>query len=552
VPTQPPSGPVRSDPPGTGPRPAPATLGQLLARQVAARPDSDVLVVDHSRLTYGELDASSAVLARQLLAAGIGKGSRVGLLFPNDARFVTTLFAITRIGAVAVPLSTFATPAELAGTTRHADLSLVITADRFLAHDYVARWEAAFPEVASGAPYALVQAPFLRELWVWGEHVPTWARRVDLAGEATGAVVPGPAVLAAAEAEVHGDDPVAIIYTSGSTSLPKGVVHGHRGFVRQAAKQAESRGLGPDDRLYSPMPFFWVGGLTVILLASVHAGATVLGSMQLDPDVVLDVLEREGATSFFGWVHLARALEAAPTFPRRDLSRLRHGNMYGALPPDQRPRDPSLMCDGLGMTETAGPHTHGQFDELPEHLRGSFGTPAPGMQHRVVDPGSRQPLADGRTGELQVRGDALMLGLHKQDRQTYLDDDGWYSTGDLAHLRGGHVFFEGRLDDMIKARGTNVSPREVEAVIAGLSGVASAFVTGVTDDAGLTEVGAVVVTTGGDLTAQDVIAHARQALSSYKVPRHVVLLPAAQLPMTSSTKVDRRALVRLLQEAVTS
>ncbi|MCW2622549.1 MAG: hypothetical protein JWL64_2151, partial [Frankiales bacterium] len=286
------------------------TVGELLARAATAAPQGEVIVLDDTRLTYRELLDRSAVLARQLLAGGVGKGGRVGLLMPNDERFVVALFALARIGAVTVPLSTFATAPELARTVRHADLQLVISADSFLSHDYVARWEQALPGLAAGAPQQLVTAPFLRDLWISGESVPGWARRLeDPAAQAVSAEV-----LAAAEGEVDASDPVVIIYTSGSTSEPKGVVHSHSGLVRQAAKQATSRGLCAQDRLFSPMPFFWVGGLTVVLLAGVHAQATVLLSGCQDPDDVLAFLERERATWYVGWPHGARALEAAPSF----------------------------------------------------------------------------------------------------------------------------------------------------------------------------------------------------------------------------------------------
>jgi acyl-CoA synthetase (AMP-forming)/AMP-acid ligase II len=522
------------------------TVGGLLARAVRRNPDGHAIVVDDRHLDFGALDEQSAQLARQLLAAGISKGSRVGLLFPNDERFVIAWFATTRIGAVAVPLSTLATAPELVRTVRHADLQLVLCADRFRSHDYVARWEQALPGIAAGRPYRLLDVPFLRDIWIWGDAAPTWAGQVVLDGEPDASVE----LLEAAQREVYPSDPASIIYTSGSTADPKGVVHAHASIARQARNGAELRSLTPTDRVFTAMPFFWVGGLTVALLACVHAGAALLVCSSAEPDEVLDFLERERLTFYLGWAHLAKALEQASTFPDRDFSPVRGGTFYAALPPELRPTDLTLINEGLGMTETAGPHSQASMVQVPESLRGTFGPAVLGMDHRIVDARTGQVQPDGVTGELQVRGDTLMLGLHKRERHTYLDRDGWYPTGDLAHLRDGQLYFHGRLDDMVKTNGANVSPREVERVLLEIDGVSSAFVTGVTDTEGVTRVGAVVITApGAEVTPSDIVEGARSVLSSFKVPRHVVVIPVDLQPITSSGKADRKALVALLEKA---
>ncbi|MCW2621281.1 MAG: hypothetical protein JWL64_883 [Frankiales bacterium] len=522
------------------------TVPELLAQVLRDHGAADALVVDDLHLSFADLEVQSGRLARQLLDAGIGKGGRVGLLFPNDERFVLAWLAVTRIGAVAVPISTLATASELARTVRHADVHLALSADSFRSHDYVARWEQAYDGVRAGAPFRLLAAPYLRGIWIWGDRSPGWATRVDLAREPDCS----PALLAAVEAEVFASDPLSVIYTSGSTAEPKGVVHSHGTVLRQAAKQAAERGLTAQDRVFTPLPFFWVGGLTVALLACLTSGSATLVTGHADPERVLDFLERERLTFYLGWPHLARSLAAAASFPTREFSHVRGGNFHAALPPALRPTDLGLLNEGLGMTETAGPHTRSSSPQLPAALRGSFGEPSTGMDHRVVDPVTRAVLDPGRTGELQVRGDTLMLGLHKRERADYLDADGWYSTGDLVLLRDGNVFFQGRLDDLIKANGTNVSPREVEAVLTTFPQVAGAFVTGVSDDEGVTRVGAVVFSAdGAAVSPADVLRHCREVLSSYKVPRYVVVLPADQVPTTASSKPDRLRLVQLVEGA---
>src|SRR6185369_6031033 len=286
-------------------------------------------------------------------------------------------------------------------------------------------------------------------------------------------------LLAAVEKEVAPSDLISIIYTSGSTADPKGIMHTHGAFMRQSAKLCATYPYQWDDRVYAPMPFFWVGGLTFTVLNAMYIGATVLGTAKTGPEL-LDFVERERATYVVAWPHITRALAADPMLSKRDLSSMRGGGLVEVLPPEKRPKNQLFFGQCLGMSETSGPHTI-SLPDLPDHLIGSMGPPMPGMQHRIVDVDTGKELQSGETGELQVRGDALMAGMVKRDRAEVFDADGWYHTGDLCSWKDGHIYFHGRLDDMIKTSGANVSPREVEAVLMGLPGVAQASVSSVPD-----------------------------------------------------------------------
>lgn len=525
------------------------TLPDLVTQAARRWPERELLVFDQQRLTFREAERQSALLARQLLAAGIGKGAHVGLLFPNAPAFVVSLLAVGRIGAVAVPVSTFSTAAELRTLVRHADLKAILFADQFLGHDYINRLEEAFPTLSDqlerGAPLSVSDAPFLRRAWVWSDQPPSWAQ----SALSDFALAPS-AVLKAAEAQVVSADIGAIIYTSGSTGEPKGVVHSQGNLLRQSVKQAEDGDYRAGDRIFSAMPLFWVGGLTYKLLPAMQVGACLLGTANGAADALLDFIERERTTLFLGWPYHARALMAAASFADRDLSALRGGNLYAALPVECRPSDPGLVISGLGMTETAGPHTAGQRRLVDESLRGSVGWAAPGMEHRVVDAQSGRDLEDGELGELWVRGDTLMLGLYKRDPTEVFTADGWYRTRDLVSRRDGHFFFEGRLDDMVKIRGVNIAPREVESCLLTLDGVVHVAVTGVRDASGDLVLAAAVLTVDPALDENTVRQFLRAELSAYKVPTLICLLPAAELPMRSSGKVDRLALVDRLQAAV--
>lgn len=518
------------------------TIPALLGHGLKHHPDHDVLVFDDQRITYAEAEQRSALLARHLLGAGIGKGARVGMVFPNTPEFLVTFLAITRIGAVAVPMSTFSSTRELHGMTRRADLVLLIAADRYLNHDYVDRLATAFPSAAGQrAPLALSEAPALRRIWI-SEAGAAWPPAY--LAESTPAE---PSLLEAVEATVVPADPAAIIHTSGSTSEPKGVIHSHGTLLRQACKIAASYPWQGDDRVYTPMPFFWVGGLTLNLLNLMQYGGTVVTSSATAACDLLDFIDREQATYVVAWPHTARAMAADPSFAGRDFSYMRGGVLFEALPPERRPKAP--FGQALGMSETAGPH-HISPVELPDEMDGSFGTPMPGMELLLVDPSTGEPLADdGAVGVLLVRGDCLMVGMVGRERHEYLDADGWYRTGDLCSYRGRFLFFHGREDDMIKTAGSNVSPGEVQEALLAIPGVAQAHITGVPDDVLGAVVAAVVVPApGASLTEEQLRADARKTLSSYKVPRHILLMDAADLPMMSSGKVDRLALVAKLRD----
>jgi acyl-CoA synthetase (AMP-forming)/AMP-acid ligase II len=295
------------------------------------------------------------------------------------------------------------------------------------------------------------------------------------------------------------------------------------------------------------------------VLCLMELGGTILSTSKTGA-ALLDFIERERCTSMLGWPHQLRAMAADPTFAKRDWSAMRGGLLYEALPPDKRLKDPTLLAMALGMTETNASYTI-QQRQLPEDQRGSMGPLMPGVEGRLADPDSGAILATwiggddkadsgGQIGVMQVRTDVMMLGMVKRERADVFTPDGWYSTGDLCSFRRGHLVFHGRADDLIKASGANVSPREVESVLLKIPGIASANVSGVPDKARGTVVGAVLAPKPGTTLDPDAIRkEAAKSLASYKVPRVIVVIEAAKMPMMSSTKVDRLALIKLLREA---
>jgi acyl-CoA synthetase (AMP-forming)/AMP-acid ligase II len=296
------------------------------------------------------------------------------------------------------------------------------------------------------------------------------------------------------------------------------------------------------------MPLFWVGGLVFSFLGGMHRGATMVVEKVFEPEATLRFLERERVSLAVGWPHFGKALADHPSRPQRDLSALRAGNLPGVLPEEVVSSDPELRPNALGMTETCGPHTWGPPENLPESLRGSFGTAVEGIEHKIVSPETGETLGAGEFGEICVRGYSLLQGLYKREREETFDADGFYHTGDAGSFDAdGVFFFSARLGDMIKTAGANVTPRELEVLIEAFPEVRSAFVVGVPDpDRGQNVAAVVVLRSGRELDARELTRRLRGELSAYKLPRHVFFCEDGELPFTDSGKIDKRRLAAIL------
>jgi acyl-CoA synthetase (AMP-forming)/AMP-acid ligase II len=515
----------------------PLTLPALLAARAVDRPDHRWVVCDDDALTYREADTASAALAKGLLAAGVGRGTHVGLLHPNGSEFVVRWLAAARIGAVAVPFATLSTAPELRALLDGADVEVMLAARGYRNRDYTATLAAAL-DIAdlSAQPLQLPAVPALRRVVFETDYLVAAGTAID------------DATLAAAEAEVTPADRLVIVHTSGSTSAPKGVIHQHGPLIRHLDNLNELREYAPDDVLFANSAFFWIAGFAYGLIGTLLAGATLLCSNATDPSDTLDLLERERPTMVNGFAAAVAHLAEHPSFSSRDLSSIRRGNLWPILPPDIRPADPGLRHNMFGMSET-GSVCLACPDETdqPEHRRGSCGRPVPGLDAKVVDPETGVERATGEVGELWFRGPFLMEGYYGRERHDTFTPDGWFRTGDLFHVDDeGFFYFVGRRGDMIKTAGANVSPREVEAAIAAETGL-TAHVVGLDDaERGQIVAAAIRVPAGQASPDLDQLRVAlRGRLSAYKVPRRFLALADLDVPMLSSGKLDTSALEAL-------
>jgi acyl-CoA synthetase (AMP-forming)/AMP-acid ligase II len=480
------------------------------------------VVTPTERLTYAEAEERSARVARWLLSEGVGKGSRVGLFFANGVEWVVWWLAVSRIGALAVPLSTMYAPAELAKVLRLADVGLLVAPARVLTIDVAERFETAVPELISqsSSRLAMPAVPYLRRIVLTADTDRRWATRWN---EDADALVP-PDVLAAAEDEVSPADLAVMVHTSGSTADPKGVVHTHGTLVRQTSTWPNAirsvTGSGPSARILCAMPFFWVGGL-LATTGALHEPVTLLVLPRLEASAALDLIERERATGIDGWPAFTQRLREHSSFGDRDLSSapmLRDGPLDIAM---------TDVPDGFPVHRTMS-ETAGGFAFTEMRIVGEDG----------------EPVADGTVGELHIRGIGVMSGYNKPEETAKALRDGWYHTGDLVYRKDDdpRLFYVGRTSELIKAAGANVSPLEVESVIEQFADVAQCVVVGIDDEVRGEEVCAVVVPAGDELDIESVALRTRGQLSAYKVPTRWVLAASDQLPTLPSGKLNRKGL----------
>jgi len=542
---------------------APETIPQMIRGITARYGESEAIVRDGQRLTFAGLDAASARIGTALLAMGIGKGTRIALLMPQGPDFASFFMGATRIGAVVAPMSTLYQAPELAWVLANAEIDHLVTVDRFLNHDYLARLEAALPGLAEAGvgPLLLDAAPRLRTIHVIGDTTRAWAQ--DAGQLRAGSEAIGDALFRAIEARVKPADPICIIHTSGSTAEPKGVIHGQGPFVRHGARMAlYTYPFGPGTRIISNRAPFWVAGLVATFSYTLHGGACLLPVTDGSPANVLRLIEQEGGNALMGdngWFDAMRQSDELIA-AGYDVIRLSMDSAAfakdGRFTSDQvearfgppRHTDDARFARSYGMTETLGAHTSLPITELlPEDRPSWQGYANPGVDHRIVDPETREPLPAGRTGELMVRGYCMMLGLNGREHHEVFEPDGFYATGDLCTLdENGFLKFEARRGEMLKVHGANVAPIEVELALVGTLGIEKAAVVGL-PAAGDTQVVAVVqMAAGRVLDEEAVIADLKRKLSSFKVPKKIIAMAESEIPATGSGKIKKPELTALL------
>ncbi len=532
----------------TGPQPPDAqTLGGLLRYAADRWPNRPAIVCQGLTLNFCQTDEQVDAWARSLIALGVQRGDTVAVMSGNRKEWLLATFAAARVGALVAPMNTWYKQDELKYALRHSRAKILIAAAGLLKQDFTALITEIAPDLAD--PGRQAPDPALPDLLHW----------ITFDESATSGAMPLPDFLAAGrtitaaqlqamEDAVSGADPVFVLYTSGSTATPKGVLLQHRSTIVNNFHIGERQGLDGDDRAWLVIPLFYAFAAGNALAAVwTHGGALVLQEY-FNADAALDLIERERATVYYGLGNMTRALLARQANHPRNIASLRKG-LTGYSYEDKR-----LVIEELGVTECCSIYgqteSHGLValtdakDPVEVRLT-SDGRALPGWELRVVDPQTELELPVNTVGHLLIRG-LLTSGYLGDDALTAASftDDRFFRTGDLVRIdTAGLLHFHSRLKEIIKTGGINVSPLDVESILEQHPCVSHAFVVGVPDAAqGEVTVAIVQRSPGRTVTAEEVKSFVKSRAAAFKVPVHVLFRQEGELPLLASGKIAKRAL----------
>jgi acyl-CoA synthetase (AMP-forming)/AMP-acid ligase II len=503
---------------------------------------SDAIVDGGVRLSFADVAAGMRAVARSLLARGVEPGDRVALWAPNSASWILAALGVQAVGAWLVPLNTRLKGDEAAFILGKTDARLLLVADGFLGAEYVTSARVAAPDLRALVDPVLLPLPGELSRSEWDAFL----------AEGEGA---SPNAVDARIAAGSADDVSDVIFTSGTTGMPKGVLLRHGATLRGFELIAERFGLGEGDRYLIPTPFFHCFGYKAGWVISLLRGATGFPLAVFDADVVLEILERERITHFPGPPTMFSAILDHPARGSRDLSALTHAFVGAAVIPEvivRRMRDelgvPSILS-AYALTENHAICTATSPDDALETIVTTVGRPLPEVEVRLVDDDGND-VAEGDEGEVLIAGPFHMSGYYEEPEATAaVLVDGWLHTGDVGRFDvEGNLHITDRKKDLFIVGGFNVAPAEVEKALSQLDGVAQVAVVGMPDDY-FGEVGAafVVPREGIGLRADEVIAYAKEHLANFKVPRRVEIVEA--LPLNATGKVLKDELRARLRDA---
>jgi acyl-CoA synthetase (AMP-forming)/AMP-acid ligase II len=501
--------------------------------------DAPALVDGDQRLSFWQLKDQMVQAVAAAMALGIEPGDRVGLCAPNSVEWIVAALGIQGAGGIVVPLNTRFKAEELSYILRKSDAKALFAAASFLGNDYVAGLKRADPEL-----------PALRTtvslLGKRGEADLTWDEFLGLGADRAGAHE--------AIDRLTPDHVSDVMFTSGTTGHPKGVMLTHGQSLRAYGWMSREYGFAPSDSFLVIPPFFHCFGYKAGWLASFLHGVTVIPMAVFDAGRALELIERERVSILLGPPTIFHDLLHHPGRPDRDLSSLRLSMTGGSTIPESLIRamkkDLSfdIVLSAYGLTESTALATTTRTGDTEETVARTTGRPIPDVEVRVTDPSGRRVPPDA-DGEIQVRGYNVTRGYWDDPEATAaaIDGDGWLRTGDVGHLdASGNLVIVDRKKDMYIVGGFNAYPAEIEKLLLGCEGIAQVAVVGVPDPR-LGEVGCafVVPAPGARPTEEDVVAWAREHMANFKVPRYVRFLDA--LPRNASLKVlkdDLRARYR--------
>jgi fatty-acyl-CoA synthase len=538
------------------------TLDGMLDAAAKEFADRPYVIGEQRGFTYAEMAAWSRRLAAGLMRAGVQPGDHVALVMANYPEFVALKFAISRVGAVAVPINMLNRRDELGYLLQQSDSVMLITMSAFRDLDYLGMLDELAPGWEEGGGGE--QFPRLRAVLVFetGEALARLGARslaeLDDGTELTGSRLPVPGSNA------------DIIYTSGTTGSPKGVMLTHDMLLRTAFTSAYGRAFEDGRRIVFALPMYHVFGYVEGLLSVLFVGGAVIPMLKFDAPAMLASAERNLATDILAVPTMTLALIDAQRSSPRDLTSVQAILSSGTRAPERvwgeirSVLNIGEITTGYGMTEVTASSTVTRPNDPPERLlttngrlrdAGPAGDPALGgrlVVYRVVDPVTGTTLAAGEVGELRARGPGVTPGYYNKPEETAaaFDQEGWLRTGDLGWIDADdYLVLAGRLKESYRCGGEQVLPTEVEDLLTRHPEVVQAHVVPVPDDR-MGEAGAafIVLAAGSQLSGDELRRLCSDNLARFKVPKHVLLVDEGEIPTTASGRARKFMLSEIATE----
>ena len=536
------------------------TIGVFFEKQTAIDPDHEFIIYPdrNLRFTYGQFNERVNNLAKGLLGIGIKKGDHVGIWAKNVPDWLTFMFATAKIGAVLVTVNTAYKSHEVEYVIRQSDMKALALIDGFRDVDYLEIIYGLVPELRSSERGRLKSKnfPCLKSVIYVGQEK---HRGMYNTNELMllGSHYPDDELLDIIQS-VNCDDVVNMQYTSGTTGFPKGVMLTHKNVLNNGLSIGDRQNFTYKDRLCFPVPLFHCFGIVLGVMAILTHRATLVMLEIFDPLLVLAAVQKEKCTALYGVPTMFIAEYTHPMFDMFDLSSLRTGIMAGSTCPVEAMKKvvKDMHCHQItsvyGLTEASPGMTQTTVDDPVELRVETVGKSFPGVDVRVVDPVTNEPLPPNTVGELCCRGYNIMKGYYKMPEETkkVIDASGWLHSGDLGTCdENGYYRITGRIKDMIIRGGENIYPREIEEFLHAMPGVKDAQVVGIPDKKYGEIVGAfVILEKDADIAEADIRDYAVSKIARYKVPKHIFTI--AEYPLTASGKIQKYKLRELAMELI--
>ncbi|WP_295529140.1 class I adenylate-forming enzyme family protein [Novosphingobium sp. Chol11] len=533
------------------------TMGAMIRASAQRFGDADAIVFPERRLTYRALEQGARRWAKALIAMGVQPGQHVGILLPTCPEFIEVFFGAAMVGAVAVPVNARYQANELRYLVKDADLAVLVTTGRMTdTLDFGERLAAALPSLAQArdpASLRLDEAPMLRAVISLDNQCPAYLLSVQ-AALALGTAAADTEVDRCIDAVDPGDTAM-ILYTSGTTSQPKGAMISHRAQVGNSRNLGLRYECSGADKVWSPLPIFHIAGILPMMMI-LDLGGVYMTIPHFDAGLALQMLGREGATiAYPSFVTIMQELITHAQFAKTDLSRLRVMNSNFAVQPQwikeavAAAMPHTIQVGTYGLTEAAGTVSTSRLSDSYQVRTERCGTPLDEWEVRIVSAETGEDCGAAERGEIVLRGPNMLKGYYNAPEKTAeAIKDGWFYTGDIGSIDAdGNVMFHGRTKDMLKVGGENVAAAEIEAMLQSHPAVSLAQVVGL-PDARYAEVPAAFVelAEGASVSESELIAHCTGQLASFKIPRHVRVV--TEWPMSTSKIQKFRLRERLIEE----